>query len=445
MPDSRTADASATRAFFVNMLVRDISVNAAILDLIDNAVDAAYEHEGPGTGIRGCHAEVELSPEGFMISDNCGGIALETARQYAFRFGRAAEFNPESRIGEFGIGMKRAVFRLGREFNVDSSTADTRFIVDVNVDEWREEEGDWTFPMDIDRRPTQHAGTIIAVRNLHEGVKELFSEPSYARSLLHEIAERHSEAIRAGFQISLNHEPVDLRIHELLVGQGVTAGRQRDTLHSGGHSVELDIIAGVGPDRRPVSESGWNVYCNGRLVLKADRTAQTGWDFGNVRGGDGTPAWHPQYARFRGFVFFRSALPGALPWTTTKTEIDESSEFYRNALGRMRSIIRRFADFTNDLDSERERYEESNGEALRPIQSALDRAKSTWVSDIPIGKFEVPDQDPDLEEPIGPATTNIQYRAEVSRVNELKDALGLRTNRAVGEFAFERLYEREIS
>ena len=426
------------------MLVRDISVNAAILDLIDNAVDAAYDHEVPGLGLHRYRAEVELSADGFMISDNCGGIGLETARQYAFRFGRAADFNPESRIGEFGIGMKRAVFRLGREFNVDSSTADSRFIVDVDVDEWRDEEGDWTFPMDIDHPPTKPAGTTIVVRNLHEGVKELFSGPSYARSILHEIAERHSEAIRAGFQISLNQEPVDLRLHELLVGHGITAERQREPLYSRDHSLELDIIAGIGPDRRPVSESGWNVYCNGRLVLKADRTALTGWDFGDVRGGEGTPAWHPQYARFRGYVFFRANLPGALPWTTTKTEIDESSEFYRNALGQMRSIIRRFANFTNDLDSERERYEQSEGDAQRPIQSALDRARPEAVSNIPIGTFKVPDRDLTVE-PDGPATTNIQYKAELSRVTELKKALGLRTNRAVGETAFERLYEQEIS
>ena len=119
MTDGLAADASATRAFFVDMLVRDIGVDGAILDLIDNAVDAADAQAGTDGSLDGFYVDVKLEPDRFEIHDNCGGIEIETAQRYAFRFGRAPGFNPDSRIGEFGIGMKRAVFRLGRKFLVD--------------------------------------------------------------------------------------------------------------------------------------------------------------------------------------------------------------------------------------------------------------------------------------------------------------------------------------
>ena len=445
MTEQLTADASATRAFFVDMLVRDISVDGAILDLIDNSVDAAYAHSAPDGNLDGLCVEVSLTPDGFAISDNCGGIDIDTAQHYAFRFGRAAEFNPSTRIGEFGIGMKRGVFRLGKNFKIDSSTAETRFVVDVDVEQWREQAGDWTFPMEIAEAPADVAGTTVKVQNLHESVRELFSQDSYPRRMLREVADRHGEAIKTGLEITLNNEPADLRLHELLSGTGIAPEHQREELLSDGQPVALRIVAGIGPDRRPVAESGWYVYCNGRLVLKADRTSLTGWGTGDL-GGTETPAWHPQYARFRGFVFFTSEFPGALPWTTTKTEIDESSDVYRNALAKMRSVIRRFADYTNELSLERERFEEGHGKAPQRITIALETARLAVVGDVPIGHFKVPERDRSTAPttPAGPRTTSIQFRAKASEVNELKKALGLTTNRQVGEEAFERLYDEEI-
>ncbi len=428
------------------MLVRDISVDGAILDLVDNAVDAAYICAGKDSSLEGFHVDVKLDTDCFEICDNCGGIEIETARQNAFRFGRSREFNPGSRIGEFGIGMKRAVFRLGKRFLVDSSTETTRFAVDVDIDNWREEQGDWTFPMQTALEPSNEPGTRIEVRELHKGVKELFSQESYTRGIVREVAERHSEAIRTGFQITVNSAPADLRLHQLLSGFGIVPEHQQTKLLSNGHSVDLRIVAGIGPDRRPVTESGWYVYCNGRLVLKADRTPLTGWGTGDTTGSDGIPAWHPQYARFRGFVFFTSDNPGALPWTTTKTEIDEFAEVYQNAVIRMRSIIRRFADFTNDLSQERDRFEESDGSVPQNIQSALDRAPRRSASDVQPGRFAVPDRHKAAQSPTpsGPRYTSIQFTAQASRVDELKKALALTSNRLVGEAAFERLYEDEI-
>ena len=446
MTTQLTADASATRAFFVDMLVRDIGVDGAILDLIDNAVDAAHAHRAPDGHLDRFHIDVTLDPSVFEISDNCGGIDIDTAQHYAFRFGRAADFNPATRIGEFGIGMKRAIFRLGRNFKIDSSTTETRFVIDVDVEQWREQEGARTFPMEVAEASANGGGTTVKVQNLHEGVRELFSQDSYPRRLLREVADRHSEAINAGLKITLNKEPADLRLHKLLSGSGIVPEHQREELFFGDQPVELRIVAGIGPDRRPAAESGWYVYCNGRLVLKADRTALTGWDMGDL-GGPDTPAWHPQYARFRGFVFFTSDFPGALPWTTTKTEIDEFSDVYRNALLKMRSVIRGFANYTNELSLERERFEDGDGKTPQRIKNALERAHLAVAGDVPIGKFQVPKRDRSTvpTAPAGPRMTNMQFRVETSRVDELKKALGLNTNRQVGETAFERLHDEEIS
>ena len=439
-----SADASATRAFFVDMLIRDISIDGAIFDLIDNAVDAAYSHSSQRKSLAGCRIDMSISEDAFKIHDNCGGIDIDIARDYAFRFGRATGFSPSTRIGEFGIGMKRAIFRLGRHFIVDSSTSDTRFTMEVDIEEWRREDGEWTFPMTIEDTPAPESGTSVIVRSLHEGVREVFAHREYKTGILREIAERYNEAIREDLEIVVNGTPVDVRLHQILSGSGITPLNESEQLDSDGRTVDLQVIAGIGHDRRPGTESGWNVYCNGRLVLKADRTELTGWGTDDPESGSGIPAWHPQYARFRGFVYFRSEHPAALPWTTTKTEIDEHSAVYRNALGKMRSAIRSFSRFTNELKNEREDFEESDGSLPLRIADALNGASYRRIDEVSPSIFEVPERSVVPRVPSGPRMTNIHYKAEVSRVEDLKDALHLSTNRQVGETAFERLYSEEI-
>ena len=441
-----SANASATRGFFVDMLVRDISVDAAILDLIDNAVDAASGRSGDNGDLSEFRVAVTIDSDRFSISDNCGGIPLAIAENYAFRFGRPDDFNPPTPIGRFGIGMKRAVFRLGRQFTVDSSTTESRFIVDVDVDEWRNGDGPWEFPMDITRDPVAEPGTTVGVLELHESVGARFSEENYPHVMLAEIASTYDHVIGRGLEITVNGTAADLRLRELLAGEGIQPEHQTMKLESRGHSVELRIIAGISADvRAPVSESGWYVYCNGRQVLGADRTPATGWGTADPHLAEDVPAWHPQYARFRGFALFTSDHPEALPWTTTKGEIDESSEVYRNALAKMRSVIRSFANFTNTLGQERARFEEGGGRDPQPIRIAVERAGSVVVLDAPPDKkFRVPERDKTTSPIPLPTTASIQFRAERSQIENLKEVLRLTTNREVGELGFRRLYEEEV-
>ena len=447
MTERIAADASATRGFFVDMLVRDISVDGAILDLVDNAVDAAYKLSAGSGDLRKFNISVTFSHEQFRIEDNCGGIDIDDARDNVFRFGRPPGFDPQTRIGQFGIGMKRAVFRIGRRFKVESSTTEKRFSVDVDVEDWREQDGDWKFPMLIDDDPDQTAGTAVTVDRLHEGVREHFSTESYARTMLREIAARYDQVLAKGMEITLNGQAASIFGHELLFSKNVTPEHQEYELETGGHKVRVRIVAGIAPARRPAAESGWYVYCNGRLVVEADRTHLTGWGTGDVDGRGESPAWHTQYRRFRGFVFFESEHPNALPWTTTKNEIDRSAVAYRKTLAKMRLVIRSFTSYTNAEKQEREQFEEGDGSAPDAIAVAVKGASNRSVAAIleePRTSFSVPERQEVPSVPEGPSTAIIQFRAEVSRIDELKQALNLKSNRLVGETAFDRLYEEEI-
>lgn len=120
------AKASPTKEFFVKMLTRDIELEDAILDLLDNCLDGIIRTGAKGVDstrpYKGFEATLEISPDHFSIEDNCGGIPFEVARKYAFTMGKPPNVQDslQGTIGMYGIGMKRAIFKLGTDGIVES-------------------------------------------------------------------------------------------------------------------------------------------------------------------------------------------------------------------------------------------------------------------------------------------------------------------------------------
>ena len=156
---NKRADASPTKEFFVNMITRDITLEDSILDLIDNSIDAAWQMAGSHsmtladeTDLSDYTISLTLSADQFSIMDNCRGMTLDNAADYAFSFGRkASQEHDEFTIGVYGIGMKRAVFKLGRDVRIRSQYVEEdgsvlSFAVPINVPAWLSEEKDsWDF------------------------------------------------------------------------------------------------------------------------------------------------------------------------------------------------------------------------------------------------------------------------------------------------------------
>ena len=136
-----TIQAAPTKNFFVNMLTRDIELEDAILDLLDNCTDgiqrALQKRDGDDRfdSYDGFKANVTIEKGYFKIEDNCGGISIDRAKNFAFRMGRPTEASDLDddlyTIGTYGIGMKRAIFKMGRLCRVTSQTESEAFEVAI--------------------------------------------------------------------------------------------------------------------------------------------------------------------------------------------------------------------------------------------------------------------------------------------------------------------------
>lgn len=424
-------DAMPTKQFFVDMLIKDIPLERAVLDLVDNCIDGAKRlRPNVGENFDGLKISISIDSDKFCIADNCGGFDIDTAKEYAFRFGRAkqARATPFS-IGQFGVGMKRALFKFGREFKIDSSTATECWSLAVNVDEWEADGTNWKFDFDkVERNltlPIEKQGTTIVVSRLRPEVSSRFGTKWFQNTLGDVIRIHQRQFIAKGLEIRLEGVALTATDLNLLTGTvRPSVETYEETIDTS--VVTIRIVAGVGYSSPSVS--GWYVVCNGRVVLAADRSEETGWGR-LVESEAGVPKFHNQFARFKGVVYFDCEAADKLPWNTTKTGVDADSPIWQRALTKMIEQTRIVIDFLNSLDTEAAEQGKSG-----PLAKALAAATLTQADTV---RQDAVFTAPDKGKFSGPALKRIAYTRPEEEVTLLMEQLGLSTAKAVGEQTFD--------
>ncbi len=360
-------NASPTKNFFVDMLTRDIDLKDAILDLLDNCIDGiqrTIRGQSPSeTPYDGFWAKIEVSETSFKIEDNCGGIPLDVAQRYAFRMGRPKEITDDDdvlTIGTYGIGMKRAIFKLGRSAQVFSQTETDSFKVIIQPD-WLLSDETWDLPLEIIDSPLGRNGTSLEVQALRDEAAKQLSTQSFQNTLASEIEALYSYIIGKGFEITVNGNRVKPR-PLVLQWEGLSKLKNADKeavapyLYEA-YEADVEVKIAVGfhralpsheeienaeiGKRRKRDTAGWTIVCNDRVVVANDKTLLTGW------GEAGVPRYHPQYISISGIVHFKSTDARKLPITTTKRGIDASSELYLHVKERMREGLKVFTTYTS--------------------------------------------------------------------------------------------------
>lgn len=427
-------NAAPTKEFFVEMLVCDIALEQAVLDLVDNSIDGAKRINGKD--LSGRNIDIHVDAEQFRIWDNCGGFDKAMARDYAFRFGRApgAPSTPNS-IGQFGVGMKRALFKFGRHFVVRSATQDDLWAVDVDVDKWEADEEDWHFQWsDFGDKTTiskRKPGTDIVVDRLRPEVAMQFGNQFFINKISGLIKSKHRQFIASGLTISVNNSHLDATNLYLLVDNKLQPGVNVFTFgKKPKETVKVRIIVGVGSSAP--RQAGWYVVCNGRVILEEDRSKTTGWGIvENLTGGTMIPSYHNQFARFRGIVSFDCPDSALLPWNTTKTGVNQDNPIWQQTFQRMIEIMRPVIDFLNELDKDVDEHTKDES----PLHDYVTKARPTNVDQF---KREAEFRGP-LRGSVKKLqrTVAIQYAKPVKDVEFLEEVLGVSSAKAVGKRTFD--------
>ena len=429
--------ASPVKSFFVSMLTRDIQLVDAILDLLDNCVDGILRSKG-GNGAKpygGFNAEITFDLDTFSISDNCGGIPWNL-HDYAFRMGRAPDrpTDASGSVGVYGIGMKRAIFKIGKYCLISIRNEEDQYEVEITPD-WIQNEDNWNIPVRGADISDNYDGTTILVGELYPGIAKTFSEgaKSFSADLKRIIATHYAYIMDKGFEVTVNGDSVIPRTTKLVFDEQQTAIKPFvfKTKNEG-----VQVYLAVGFTRPPPSDSeivdeldapkyssieaGWTILCNDRAVLYCDRSELTGW------GEAGVPRYHTQFIAISGIVDFRSDDPSKLPTTTTKRGIDASSPLYLQVKNKMREGMKIFMDYTNKWKGQEEvskrHIDHGTPLPLEKIKANDEQLKFTTTRNLPVGEqFKPLLPLPQIPEP---TTRRISFAKEMKKIKAVADYFG---------------------
>ncbi len=356
MSESDEAIATPTKNFFVSMLTRDINLADAILDLIDNCLDGALRiFEG-----KACDdytpftVSLKITDKQFSIQDNCGGIPREVANKFAFRFGREIDDDRDSdeeTIGMYGVGMKRALFKMGLDSLVSTRFKDDSYQVAI-PSSWLKSK-DWSaLPIKSHQGSDKlgYQGTKITVDNLHAFVVREFETESFLDDLRKSISEHFTYFLQRGLTVNLNGIAIKPAYVEVLTSENTSTPASPYVYEETVDGVLIRVVVGVNSRIRKdededeeghsaKSTSGWSVFCNNRAVVVGDYSRLT-WN-------PKLPRYHDQYNIITGIVEFKSTDANKLPVSTTKRDLDANSDLWWAAQEKMYEGMRMFIDYTN--------------------------------------------------------------------------------------------------
>ncbi len=445
------ANAYPRKSFFIEMFTKDISLEDCILDLIDNSIDGMIRSRHLKLSSitnrmlqasRGSASskttlpwvKVFYSQEKLSIEDNCGGIDLDLALTEAFNFGHSPDHR-SGYLGAYGVGLKRALFKIGNEFLIKSKTLKNGFSCHLKVPDWLQKDDgpdDWRIPVNHEKNADglKSAGTVVEVFDLHDEVKMRLRQGTIEKVLYDSISKTYSFFLDRFVHIYLNG--VDVVPFNIPLGNPKGGSASFEEIEENGVKIRIfATMADPGPRKRYTQEnSGWYIVCNGRVVLPADKSEMTGW------GTPGMPTFHDKYRGFVGVVSFEAEDPSLLPWTTTKRALNSESRAYIQVRSRMVAAARPVINFLN------KKYPSD------PDITPAERDLTDSVTGTSLGKLAADGKrgfKPPISEKKATTSTRVQYNAEKSDLDKIRTHLrkpDMHANR-IGEHTFKYFMDQE--
>lgn len=446
----KDANAYPRKHFFLEMFTRDISLEDCVLDLIDNSIDGLIKSrdlditaslltantQPLGTKTPCPRIDVKYSDKEFEITDTCGGISLKDAMQDVFNFGHAAG-DTGGALGVYGIGLKRAIFKIGNVFEMISRTTESGFSVNLDIPKWSAKDDDltdWTIPL----KPVgpadsaAKAGTTIKITGLRPEVCMRVNDGVFAQKLHSTISQTYSLFLKRHVEITLNGKTIEP--FQIPLATSADARPAHAEFQDGVVLVKLfaSLAARDASGEWPGDKAGWYALCNGRMIVAADQTDLTGW------GVLGTPQFHVgKYRGFVGVAFFQSANALALPWTTTKRGLNRESAIYQKARNQMRGVatpILRFLDGMYKPDAPENAVGKTIADGLKPVGLAELAGRTPAAFSVVLPRARKARN-----------TVSVQYQVERSDVERIRKHLrkpGLAAHK-VGKLTFEHYLKTE--
>ncbi|MBY8286718.1 ATP-binding protein [Vibrio fluvialis] len=365
-------------SFLAETLTTDIELTDALFDLIDNSIDAARDQillqdnlksdsYGLPADYSGYHIRLRFSANSITIKDNCAGFDEDTLTNSAFITGKRS--NHQFGIGHYGLGLKRALLKVGSRFGLVTDNGVARYRAIFNSSSFSGSEKN---QIPARRYPTKSKPfSLFTVSDLFADIRYQIADPAWFDYAKNKLGVRYGIFIQKGLQITIVNSTSDGRVIHRVESSipNVRKGKPLTPFSDRMNIDGLDVYFNVGVHEKYkfageedhdtkknglISEAyGLYFISNDRVIVDASTDKKHGF----------TTSWHNEYSGFICLIRMIGNDPGKLPWNTAKTELKlGSSAFIRirekveqvakEYRSRSKTLINIWKDIRNDSSIE---------------------------------------------------------------------------------------------
>lgn len=307
-----------TREFIIRTITKDIRIDSAIFDLIDNSINAA-EVVSKSKKLNGYYVSITVNEDYIKIEDNCGGFTKEKVLNGALRIGGSL-----SEQSGYGVGMKRAILKFGREIIIKSNSENYSFIAEINSSTFGVNDN-WDINLKkFPREQINSYGVSISVSDLYSDISNTFKKASFKNNLFTNISTKYRYKLTNGFKISLNGEEV--------LPQFPNGNLIAESPWNVNRDYQMQVKVKLYNNIPRNTDNGWDIIINGRCILERDKSKITQWHKKLIKQGC-------SYERFVGEVLIEGDDIKKLPVWSTKDNIDVDSVAFQYILNRMYDLV----------------------------------------------------------------------------------------------------------
>ncbi|WP_120430189.1 ATP-binding protein [Acinetobacter baylyi] len=334
--------------FLEQILTKDVSTLEAMYDLIDNSIDAARNQillnsnvEKDEYGLPKSYASfsvtLKISKDDISIADNCLGMDEKTLATKAFVI--ASSSSHEYGIGQYGIGLKRSLLKMGNNYNFVIDNGKKNYTAIFNNQKIGGAEGE------LEAQVNESSGepyTIFTVYNLKQEIIRDIQNQKWINNAIKGLEDRYSVYFSKGFKIILNYNgkeyPLNSKLPKLRTDSKflpkkdeMKFGNVDVIIESGIHEsyyFPTEVGHSLSENRKLTKDFGIYFICNDRVIVKSSTDAKHGWK----------TKWHSEYNGFVCLVRFIAKSPSDLPWNTAKSAMREDASLFLDVIDNIQPI-----------------------------------------------------------------------------------------------------------
>lgn len=353
MGNERTIQISmgTSKNFLEDILTRDISTLDALYDLIDNSIDAARDslfergdfkrdkYDLPQS-YHEFTVDIELNEQSIKVEDNCFGMKERTLKSEAFVIAHSSEH--DYGIGQYGIGLKRSLLKMGGSYDVSIDNGEQKYDFKFTNKQIGGSEGK------VDAVAKNSNGkpfTTFIVTDLNTEIRGDIQNERWLKRALDGLKDRYSVYFSKGFEItfkyfdnpklSLNSRLPSLRTNGKFLPTFLpvkTSSEVSVTIESGIHQDYMfpgEDNHSLATNRTLTDDFGIYFICNDRVIVKASTEKAHGWQ----------AKWHSEYNGFVCLVRFVAKNSNYLPWNTAKSAMREDAGLFLDVVDSLQPIL----------------------------------------------------------------------------------------------------------